>query len=122
MNLYNRIKRKQPGLLMRKPVFHHDNAWSHTASTPAAMLSGFKWDSIEQLAYNPDLAPTDFQIFSLLKKDLQGNQLFNGASLHFKIFSVPFLRVCCNCTAVFSLVPHGIHYPLYHYSLSLAAI
>ncbi len=63
---------------MRKPVFHPDDARPHTASISAAMLSGFKCDSIEKRAYCPNLALADFQIFSFLKKDFRGLQFHSN--------------------------------------------
>ncbi len=63
MRLYNRIKRKWPGLLTLQPTFYHNNARSNMAVTLSGMLESLKWDSVEQLQYSPDVAPADFCIF-----------------------------------------------------------
>ncbi len=46
------------------------------AETPSGMFVSLKWDSVEQPPYHPDLAPTNFCIFGLLKKDLAALSFF----------------------------------------------
>ncbi len=58
------------------------------AVTSSGMLESLKWDSVKQLAYSPDLAPADFHIFGLLKKDLAGLHFYT--LLFHSLFKVKF--------------------------------
>ncbi|UYV81717.1 hypothetical protein LAZ67_20002107 [Cordylochernes scorpioides] len=64
------IKRKRPGLLSRKVLLVHDNARPHAARTTQTLLENFKWEIFTHLIlthlspYSPDLAPSDFYLFS----------------------------------------------------------
>lgn len=62
MTLHNLIKRKRPGLLTRKVVFHH-NARLHTSALPQGMIHTCKWDIVEQPPYSPDTWPYPIFIF-----------------------------------------------------------
>jgi histone-lysine N-methyltransferase SETMAR len=48
-------------------MFLHDNARPHAAARTQAMLQEFGWEVFEHLAYSPDLALSDFHLFSNLK-------------------------------------------------------
>ena len=72
MTIHKRIKRKRPGLLSKKVLFHHDNAPAHSANITQGMLESMKWDALAQPPYSPDLAPSDFRIFGLLKIAISG--------------------------------------------------
>jgi histone-lysine N-methyltransferase SETMAR len=53
-------------------MFLHDNARPLAAARRQAMLQEFGWEDFEHPAYSPDLAPSDFHLFSKLKEFLGG--------------------------------------------------
>jgi histone-lysine N-methyltransferase SETMAR len=53
-------------------LLHHDNARPHTAPAAQERIEKLKWELLEHLPYSPDLAPSDFHLFGLLKKHLSG--------------------------------------------------
>lgn len=69
--LKRRVVRVRPDI---KDVFmlHHDNAPSHTAFVVTNFLTQNKISVVPQPPYSPDLAPCDFFLFPLLKRELKG--------------------------------------------------
>lgn len=61
-------REKRPGLQKKKIIFHQDNAPAHTAQKTIAKISELKYELLQHPAYSPDLAPSDFWLFSHLKK------------------------------------------------------
>jgi len=53
----------------------HDNARPHVARNTKALLDKFGWDILPQPPYSPDLAPSDYHLFTNLKKHLGGKRL-----------------------------------------------
>jgi histone-lysine N-methyltransferase SETMAR len=49
-----------------------NNARPHAFVRTQAMLPEFGWEVFEQPAYSPNLAPSDFHLFPLLKEFLGG--------------------------------------------------
>lgn len=66
------IQNKRRGLLTSGIVFVHDNARPHTARVTTTLLDSFRWEQFCHPPYSPDLAPSDFHLFSHLKKFLAG--------------------------------------------------
>ncbi|GFN94034.1 histone-lysine N-methyltransferase SETMAR [Plakobranchus ocellatus] len=66
------IRRKRPGLLRRGVVFQHDNATPHSANLTQQWLQRYGWEILPHPAHSPDLAPSDFHLFGLLKCHLGG--------------------------------------------------
>ncbi|KQS44477.1 uncharacterized protein Dere_GG26354 [Drosophila erecta] len=69
--LKRRVVRVRPDI---KDVFmlHHDNAPSHTAFVVTNFLTQKKISVVPQPPDSPDLAPCDFFLFPLLKRELKG--------------------------------------------------
>jgi len=55
----------------------HDNAPAHTAAVAKATVNECGFEEIDHLPYNSDLAPSDYYLFSKLKKDLRGKKFDN---------------------------------------------
>ncbi|GBN98073.1 hypothetical protein AVEN_198350-1 [Araneus ventricosus] len=55
----------------------HDYSRPHSAVVIQNLLEQFKWDVSDHLTYSPDLAPSDFHLFSELK-NWQGGQNFQS--------------------------------------------
>ncbi|GBN55167.1 hypothetical protein AVEN_231701-1 [Araneus ventricosus] len=62
------IQNKRCGLLSSGVVLLHDKARPHTAIRTGEVLRKFKWDVFQHPRYNPDLAPSDFHLFTAMKK------------------------------------------------------
>jgi transposase len=49
-----------------------DNAHPHTARTTQELLQSFKWEVLANPPHSPDLAPSNYHLFSKLKETLAG--------------------------------------------------
>jgi transposase len=58
-------------------VLLHDNACSHAAARTLALLELFIWELFDQPPYSPDLAPSDYHLFTYLKNWV-GSQRFDN--------------------------------------------
>lgn len=61
-------------MLTRGVSLLHDNARPHTARVTHDLLVRFGWDVINHPPYSPDLAPSDFHLFTKLKEFLGGKR------------------------------------------------
>jgi histone-lysine N-methyltransferase SETMAR len=61
---------------MLSRVMLHDYARPHIATTTQDLIATFGWEQFNNSPYSPDLAPSDFHVFLLLKTFL-GGQRFN---------------------------------------------
>jgi histone-lysine N-methyltransferase SETMAR len=75
LKLRDAIHRKRPGQLARGPVLHHENARPHTARATHGRIQELQWELFEYSSFSPDLAPSDFHLFVLLKPTLVANVL-----------------------------------------------
>jgi hypothetical protein len=55
----------------------HDNAHQHTATAMQNLITTFGWEQFDHPPYNPDLAPSDFQLFMHHKSSLAGRRFHN---------------------------------------------
>jgi transposase len=55
----------------------YDNTLPHTAARTRALLENFNWELFDHPPYSPDLAPSDYHLFTYLKNWL-GSQSFNN--------------------------------------------
>jgi transposase len=62
-------------MLTKGVVLLHDNARSHTAARTKALLQQFNCEIFEYPPYSPDLAPSDYHLFTKMKVWL-ANQCF----------------------------------------------
>jgi histone-lysine N-methyltransferase SETMAR len=58
----------------RPVIFLHDNASSHTAKVTKKKLSDLMWEVLPHPPYSPDMAPSDFHLFTSLKNWLKGKR------------------------------------------------
>jgi len=85
IHLQNAIKSKRPGLLSHKVCLLHDNARPHTARLIRFLLVDFKWIVFNHSPYSSNLAPSDYHLFSRLKKELGGKRFAMRADLIAKV-------------------------------------
>jgi hypothetical protein len=51
-------------MLISGVVFLHDYARSHTAAPTGVLLQHFNWELFDHPPYGPDLAPSDYHLFT----------------------------------------------------------
>jgi histone-lysine N-methyltransferase SETMAR len=65
------IRTKRQGLLSKGVALLHDNAHPHTAAHTVETLCHLNFEVLEHPRYSPDLAPSDYHLFGLLKDALR---------------------------------------------------
>ncbi|UYV80237.1 hypothetical protein LAZ67_18002121 [Cordylochernes scorpioides] len=68
------IRNKRRGKLSKGVLFLHDNARPHTSCKTVSTIIKLGFEVLEHPAYSPDLAPSDYSLFGLLKKELKGKR------------------------------------------------
>ena len=76
-----KIREKRPGLQKKKIIFHQDNAPSHTVQKTITKISELNYELLQHLPYSSDLAPSDFWLFSHLKKFMRGKRFSSNAGI-----------------------------------------
>ncbi|GBP54872.1 Histone-lysine N-methyltransferase SETMAR [Eumeta japonica] len=83
------VVQKRRGKLSRGVLFLQDNASVHTVRVSRQALKDTGFSEIDHPPYSPDLAPSDYFLFSNLKKELRGrrfvddNQMKMAVESHF---------------------------------------
>ncbi|XP_011863068.1 PREDICTED: histone-lysine N-methyltransferase SETMAR-like [Vollenhovia emeryi] len=72
--LNDEIKKKRPHMAMKKVLYHHDNTPAHTSLKAMIKLGQLRFELVAHPPYSPDLAPSDYYLFSNLKRWLQGKR------------------------------------------------
>ncbi|KAJ9600590.1 hypothetical protein L9F63_026273, partial [Diploptera punctata] len=65
VKLRRALHNKRPG---RKIILQHDNARPHTAGATVEKIRTFGWETLPHPPYSPDLAPSDYHLFSSVKE------------------------------------------------------
>lgn len=76
--LREELKRKHRGKLSKGVLLLQDNAPPHTAQLSVTTASQSGFELLHHPAYSPDLAPSDFYLFPLLKESLRGKKFENN--------------------------------------------
>ena len=74
MNLNLQFARKEEECCPKKVLLHHDNARPHTAAATVETVQQLGFELLQHPPYSPDLAPSDYHIFSPLKEALRGRR------------------------------------------------
>jgi histone-lysine N-methyltransferase SETMAR len=74
------IQNKRRGILTSGVVLLHDNAPSRTAARARALLKYSNCELFDHPHYSPDLAPSDYHLFTYLKNWLVSQCLKNNGS------------------------------------------
>ena len=61
------IKKKWRGVLTKGVILLHDNARPHTAARTSDLMKLFNWEIFDHPPYSPDLAPSDYHLFTKVK-------------------------------------------------------
>ena len=65
------VKEKRRGMLSRNVLLLHDNARVHTCGVSMEALKEAGFEALPHPPYFPDLAPSDYHLFSYLKRYLR---------------------------------------------------
>ncbi|UYV80720.1 hypothetical protein LAZ67_19001531 [Cordylochernes scorpioides] len=89
------IRNKRRGKLSKGVLFFHDNARPHTSCKTASTIIKLGFEVLEHPAYSPDLAPSGYFLFGLLKKELKGKRFDSDEDVQKVVqdFFTRFLRV-----------------------------
>lgn len=80
-DLRTALKNRRRGKLSASPILQHDNARPHTAALTLATVQELGWTLIPHPPYSPDLAPSDYHLFSELKKPLRGKHFHTAEEM-----------------------------------------
>jgi len=72
--LKDSIKEKRRGKWSRGVLLLHDNARPHTAAQTQATLAQLGFETLPHPPYSPDLAPSDYWLFSEMSKQVRGKK------------------------------------------------
>lgn len=79
MNVQDQLLKNRRRLVTMKGVlFHQDNARPHVSSETKNFLKELGWDLMAHPPWSPDIAPSDYYLFSNLQLHLKG-AIFNSA-------------------------------------------
>ncbi|UYV65859.1 BCHE [Cordylochernes scorpioides] len=89
------IRNKRRGKLSKGVLFLHGNARPHTSCKTVSTIIKLGFEVLEHPAYSPDLAPSDYFLFGLLKKELKGKRFDSDEDVQkvVQYFFTRFLRV-----------------------------
>lgn len=82
--LSDEIKKKRPHLAKKKILFHQDNAPSHKAKVTEEKFKQLGWELLPHPPYSPDLAPSDYHLFTELKKWLAGKKFYSNEEVEWE--------------------------------------
>jgi histone-lysine N-methyltransferase SETMAR len=72
--LKKRFQRVRPHKDVTKVLLHHDNARPHTSLHTREAITKLQWTVLPDPPYNPDLAPSDYHLFSPLTDIISGKK------------------------------------------------
>jgi len=75
------LKKKRRGKFTKVVLFLHDNAPAHRAVATQKKLAYLGFQCLDHPPYSPDLAPSDYHLFSGLKKQLKGRHFSSDAEV-----------------------------------------
>jgi len=83
-------------MLTKGVVLLHDNARPHTAARTNALMKLFNWDIFDPNLYSPDMAASDYHLFTKMKVWLAiqrfrtNEELMDGVSIWLHNSASPF--------------------------------
>ena len=66
--LHPEIKKQRRGLITTGVILQHDNAPAHTSHLVLSTIHNLKYELLRHPSYSPDLSPSDYFLFPILKK------------------------------------------------------
>jgi len=75
------LRGKRRGKFTKWVLFLHENAPAHRELATQKKLSSLGFQCLDHPPYSPDLAPSDYHLFSGLKKQLKGRHFSSDAEI-----------------------------------------
>jgi len=75
------LKKKRREKITKVVLFLHDNAPAHRALATQKKLAYLGFQCLDQPPYSPDLAPSDYHLFSRMIKQLKGRYFSSDAEV-----------------------------------------
>jgi len=75
------LKKKRCGKVTKGVLFLHDNALPHWALVSQKKVAYLGFQCLDHTPYSPDLAPLDYHLFPVLKKQLKGRHFSSDAEV-----------------------------------------
>jgi len=75
------LKEKRRGKVTKGVLFLHDNAPAHWAIATQKKLAYLSFHFLDHPPYSPDLAPSDYHLFPVLKKQLKFRHFSSDAKV-----------------------------------------
>jgi len=75
------LKEKRRGKVTKGVLFLHDNIPSHRALATQKKLAYLGFQYLDHPPYSPDVAPSDYDLFPGLKKQLKGRHFSSDAEV-----------------------------------------
>jgi histone-lysine N-methyltransferase SETMAR len=75
------LQEKRPQTLKKGVLLQHDNARPHTAHRTVTAVTEMGWETLPHPPYSPDLAPSDYHLFSKVKESLRGKKFQSRSAL-----------------------------------------
>jgi len=94
--LWRSIQNKRRRMLTKGVVLLHDNTRPHTAARANALIKLFNWEIFDHPLYSPDLAPSNYHLFTKRKVWLDtqrfhtNKELMDGVSNWLHNLAAPF--------------------------------
>lgn len=79
--LEGRLRRVRPHRQKADVLLLHDNARPHVSRQTTAEIVKLGWTVLPHPPYSPDLAPSDYHLFGMLKEELRGTRFHNDEDL-----------------------------------------
>ena len=84
--LHPEIKERRRGLISAGVTLHHDNASAHTSYYVLSTIHNLRYELLRHPSYSPDLAPSDYCLFPLLKNYLKERRYEDRSALDSSIY------------------------------------
>ena len=83
-------------MLTKRIILPHNNVRPHTATRTGALIKLFNWEILDHPPYSPDLAPSNYHLFTKIKIWLAtqhfhtNEELMDGFNIWLHDLAVPF--------------------------------
>ena len=79
--LHPEIKKRRRGLISTGVIFHHDNTSAHISYHVLSTIRNLRYELLRHPPYSPDLAPSDYYLFPLLKEYFKARRYEDRSAL-----------------------------------------
>ena len=84
--LHPEIKERRRGLISAGVILHHDNASAHKSYYVLSTIHNLRYELLRHPPYSPDLVPSDYYLFPLLKIYLKEKRYEDRSALYSSIY------------------------------------